>query len=628
MAQIVYLDVDDEITSAATRIRDAAETRVALVVPYGSRLATSRINFRLLAREAQSRGRMLSVVAGDAATRALAASAGLPVFGSVGEYERADDATTAGLAGTALVGGADGIDGRGRGAASAEPAERAEPAVAAPPPVAKTAPPATRKAEPDLEATAPMPVVAAPVAAAVATSATSAPAARGRDLEERVRARPGSSTRDDAARSLPAWPFGRTAGLAALGVLALAVLALGVGAYLLLPSADITIATRTERIGPVPLEIRADPGVSQPDPETGIVPAQRLTFDVAVSDTFATTGKRVEEEAATGRVTFRSKDPTSENRIAAGSIVSTPNGIRFATTAAVNLPRATIVGLTIVPGEASVGVEAVAPGPEGNVEANAITVIPAGEDPTFTEVRNGAPTAGGLREEFPRIVQADVDAAIAELRTRLDAEFEAILADPARVPDGLTLFPQTRALGEPLPTTDPTTLLDQEVPEYTLGLGTTGTVIAVDEAPVEALARQRVSDEVDDGYQLVEGSIELDPGEPQVAGETITFPVDAAAAQIRLLDADALRAQIKGKPVGEARTLLAPYGEVEISVWPEWVTAIPTIDGRVSLEVVPPAPDGASPSPSRRAPSPTPASTAPDASGSVDPGLEGEVPPP
>jgi hypothetical protein len=84
---IVYLDVDDEITSAAQRIRSAPGTKVALVVPYGSRIATSRMNFRLLSREAVVSNRRLSIVSGDAAARSLAASAGLPVFGSVAEYE-------------------------------------------------------------------------------------------------------------------------------------------------------------------------------------------------------------------------------------------------------------------------------------------------------------------------------------------------------------------------------------------------------------------------------------------------------------------------------------------------------------------------------------------------------------
>src|SRR6187455_1095173 len=92
MATIVYLDADDEITSAASRIRAADDGRVGLVLPFGSRVATSRINFRLLAREALVTGRRLDIVAPDAAARALAASAGLAVFGSVGEYEAALDA--------------------------------------------------------------------------------------------------------------------------------------------------------------------------------------------------------------------------------------------------------------------------------------------------------------------------------------------------------------------------------------------------------------------------------------------------------------------------------------------------------------------------------------------------------
>ena len=89
-AGIVYLDVDDEITSAAQRIRSSPATRVALVVPYGSRIATSRMNFRLLSREAIVNNRRLSIIAADPATRALAASAGLPVFATVAEYEGAN----------------------------------------------------------------------------------------------------------------------------------------------------------------------------------------------------------------------------------------------------------------------------------------------------------------------------------------------------------------------------------------------------------------------------------------------------------------------------------------------------------------------------------------------------------
>ena len=98
MAGVIYLDIDDEITSAAARIRSAEGSRVAVVLPYGSRVATSRINFRLLARDALTNGKRLSIVAGDGATRALAASAGLPIFATVGEYESSLEADRFGTA--------------------------------------------------------------------------------------------------------------------------------------------------------------------------------------------------------------------------------------------------------------------------------------------------------------------------------------------------------------------------------------------------------------------------------------------------------------------------------------------------------------------------------------------------
>ena len=103
---VIYLDIDDEITSAAARVRSAPGRRVAVVLPHGSRVATSRINFRLLARDAMTHEKRLSVIAVDPATRALAASAGLPVFATVAEYEASEEAPRPAVTG----GGADAAD--------------------------------------------------------------------------------------------------------------------------------------------------------------------------------------------------------------------------------------------------------------------------------------------------------------------------------------------------------------------------------------------------------------------------------------------------------------------------------------------------------------------------------------
>jgi hypothetical protein len=42
---------------------------------------------------------------------------------------------------------------------------------------------------------------------------------------------------------------------------------------------------------------------------------------------------------------------------------------------------------------------------------------------------------------------------------------------------------------------------------------------------------------------------------------------------------------ILGKPLEAARQLLAPYGAVEVTAWPDWVGSIPTIADRVEVRI-------------------------------------------
>ena len=79
-----------------------------------------------------------------------------------------------------------------------------------------------------------------------------------------------------------------------------------------------------------------------------------------------------------GEVTFSNFDTGRSNHIEKGSIVSTRSGLDFATQADVDLPNATIqFPFTIVPSTSKVGIEAVDPGPSGNVNNNTITVVPS-----------------------------------------------------------------------------------------------------------------------------------------------------------------------------------------------------------------------------------------------------------
>jgi hypothetical protein len=372
--------------------------------------------------------------------------------------------------------------------------------------------------------------------------------------------------------------------LIVLAALALVVLVGGVAAYVLLPTATAVITPRAEGVTLPAVTITADPSATAPDAAARVIPATVVPLDVSAKDTFPATDKRVEETRATGVVRFSNLDFLRTNTIPAGSVVSTNAGVRFRTKAAITVPRADLVGLTVFPGRRNVEVEAVDPGTAGNVEPNTIVIVPKGEDPQALKVVNPDATTGGTHEEFPRVAQEDVDKAVEQLTTALDEAFRTRLADPSIAP-GATVFDQTATLGEATPTTDPASLVGQEVESFELELTATGTVVTVDPGPVSAIADQLLREQIDAGHQLVADSITVDVGEPVVSGQSITFSATATGQEVAILDPDQLREQILGKPLEAARELLSAYGDVELTAWPDWVGSVPTIADRVSVRV-------------------------------------------
>jgi hypothetical protein len=549
LSHLVYLDVDDEITSAAARIRATGAEQITLVLPYGSRLATSRINFRLLAREATERGKRLDIVCADASARALAAAAGLPVHASVAGYEAA------------------------RGGAATLPSDDV----------------------PADETFATLPGAAAGAAGARQLSSPELAADLG-DSPTRVIPTP----RRDSPRvplvgpARPPIPPRVAIGLG-IGVV-VAVLVLGLLALQLLPAATIVLHPRSEGIGPIQLTVEARPDVTTPDPANLVIPAQRFTFPLEASDTFTATGTKTVDAKATGNVTFSNFDTGSANRIDAGSIVKTKDGIEFATLADVTLPNATIqFPFTIVPSTSTVGVEAVLAGPEGNVGNNTITVVPKGENKRLLQVTNVEATSGGAHTDVTVVSQEDLATAQLALEDALKTALDAQVAGRTGVPAGVTVYDQTATVGETTPSVDPATLVDTEATEFELGATAEGSVLGVDPAPIEALVEPRLGPEVDEGWSLAEGSASVELAEPAVLGEVISFPVTVRGQQVHDVDQAKLLSDIRGLGVPQARARLEAFGDVAISLWPDWVTTIPTNTDRIDFTIGTPQP---APSPS------------------------------
>lgn len=537
---LIYLDVDDEITSAAARIRAAGADRIALVLPYGSRLATSRINFRLLAREATERGKHIEVICADASARALAVAAGLATYPSVAAFEgRASSVAGVGAdaaAVTSMAGAAGGAAG-------------------------------TTVDTPSGHDTAPDPAD---------------------DTQTRVLPIPRRTAPRVPIVGPPRPPVRPRIAIALVAAIAVLVILGGFLAVEFLPSATIVLHPRSEAIGPIAFTVEARPDVSTADAEALVIPAQRVPFRLEASQTFTATGVKVIETRATGNVTFSNLDTGSSNRIVAGAIVATKAGIEFRTLAELVLPPAFL--FPFFPSTGSVAVEAVEPGLVGNVAAETITVVPKGESKRLLQVTNKVATSGGEERQATEVSSQDVETAKAAIEAALATQLNEQLAAGAGVPAGLTMFQETATVGDATYAVDPATLVGTEVATFDLSATAEGSAIGVDPTPIADIAQSRLEARVKTGWTLVPEATSPTIGTPSAFGETVTYPVTISGAQVRDVDAAALAVAIRGLLLGEARNRLDDYGDVEITLWPDWVTTVPSRPDRITFTLGDPQP--------------------------------------
>src|SRR4051812_18018857 len=76
---VIYIDVEDDITAIIGKVKDAKEKIVALVPPKRVGVLQSAVNLRLLARAAGQVDKHLVLITSNAALGALAAAAKVPV---------------------------------------------------------------------------------------------------------------------------------------------------------------------------------------------------------------------------------------------------------------------------------------------------------------------------------------------------------------------------------------------------------------------------------------------------------------------------------------------------------------------------------------------------------------------
>ncbi|MEO7118335.1 MAG: baseplate J/gp47 family protein [Candidatus Limnocylindrales bacterium] len=591
---VCYLDTDDEITDAVARLRTADDRRFIVVVPPGSRIATSRINFRLLAREAQERAVTIGMVSREAGVRSLAISAGMPAYGSVEEAEASLPGGTPGTqpvptpsapappsltTGVALATPVEPMVAQARRMAGETPNVRVGQPVRSAGTPAPSVPYGQTPAAVDLEQTRVLPRSSAVGQAHHPPPVGTLPSAGWADDPRVAQGQRPSRPR---GRSITRRLFGWGIRLAIIGSIVGGAL---YGAYLFLPNVTVSLTPVTEVAGPLTVEVTADPAVAVADPDAGVVPAEQVDIPLSATDEFAATGEDVTLTPATGSVRFTSENTLFEVPIPEGTRVFTSDDTQFVTTETVTVPKASFQS---GPSNVNATIRAVRAGPAGNVNAGAIDNLPQAIAVQLVKVNNPDRTTGGSRAVTRTPTQADYDDAMAALENSIDDQLAAALDDPLTTPRGLVSYPGTVHRERVTVTPGESDVVGQPVETFTLTAESRGTFLAVNESLVMDVAVQRLEASISSDVRLFTDSVAATAGEGRIVDGRIVYQASATGEQYRALDQGALVDSIRGKSITDARAILAAFGGVDITPWPDFIGTVPDDPRRINLTILQP----------------------------------------
>jgi hypothetical protein len=356
---VIYIDVEDDITAIISKVKASKEKIVALVPPKRIGVLQSAVNLRLLSRTAEQGNKRLVIITSNHALMSLAASASLPVARNL--QSKPELAEVAALE---VDDGDDIIDGNDL-------------------PIGEHAGlPENENDDSGAEA----------VPAAVAASRLAQPPKAGQI--------PAKPRRGRSGMNVPNFNTFRKKLLLGIGG-GVVLIAFLVWAIAFAPRATIVIAAKTND-SPINTKVTAGDKLTT-DLSTGTLKAVKAQKTDAKTIDFAATGTKNLGEKASGIVKF-SQQSQSSTTVPAGTQLRTGEDLVFITDSSVTVPASTFGGgcfPTACPGSTTVSVTAAEGGAKYNAASGSLSGAPSPVSASFTD-----PTSGGT-DKIAKVVTAD-----------------------------------------------------------------------------------------------------------------------------------------------------------------------------------------------------------------------------
>jgi hypothetical protein len=548
---VIYIDVDDEITAIIDKVDTAKQKIVALVLPKRAATLQSIVNMRLLKRSAAAAGKSVVLITSENALIPLAGAAGLHVAKNLQSKPEIPEAPIAIAA--------------AQNNPESEDEEISEEELDGQPqkldyekPIGELA---SAHEEPEEIALDNEDHSAVPAAAAAAAAHK-------------------KSHKSGKGLKVPDFDKFRLLLFGGIGALVLLIVFL-IFATKVLPKAKVTVTTTST---PVSLDtsLTASGDAKALDESKKIIPSVLKTSDQSINQQVKATGQKNLGEKATGSATLKNCGDNAVT-LPAGTGFSA-NGANFITQKSITLnsgnftppPTSACKGSGDHVGTVSVAAQS--SGTKYNVNDVSVTVVGS--------VTGTVSASGGTDNNVTILTQQDVDAAKAKITSgdsdKFSKDFQKQLED-----QGLYIFASTLKIADPAVTSTPA--VGEQTDNASVHVKITYSVLAVQKTNLETLVKSALEKQIDKKKEKLSDDNVLDGLTVTVQNQNqanATLAISKDSTAIPILNLQAIKEQSKGKKTSQIKSFINAYPgvkNVDVKYSPFWVSSAPKNTAKITV---------------------------------------------
>lgn len=540
---VIYIDIEDDITAVIDKLKNSSEKIVALVPPKGNAVLQSVVNLKLLKRAASSVGRQPVVVTNNQALTALAG--GLDLY--VAKNLQSKPVLASGV--------------------SDEPLEDEEVEVSDDGQLSEAG---TSVALNNIDGDADEVELSGEELADIAAENSVSTG----EVSQATKPKKSKS------KAVPNFDTFRKKLLIGGGI----ALLLLVVFFALFGRAKSSIVVRAEATPvDVAFEAKLNANSASSDPDTYNLKAAYQEKKQTVSQSFTPTGEKDIGQKAAGKVKFSNGSPNASS-VAAGSKLTTSSGLVFTVDSDTAIPAAQLSFSCpgyLCPGSATANVTAAEAGTKYNGASGGLSGAPSGVSASF----NGS-TSGGTSQVVKVVTQGDVDKA----KEALNQQDSSAVKDELKKAFGNDVTVLEDSLTVAFGNVGSEPGIDQQANEAKLTAEITYSLLGVPNKDLgEALDSFTTTQMTDKDRQRVydNGLDNLKFEKVNGDARTATYKVSTITQYGPQFDTEELKAQVAGKKFGEARSYLQDLPGVkgvDIKLSPFWARKLPGV-GRIQVSL-------------------------------------------